>query len=124
MKRILILLITMIALWSCKEDQSNQSEQLEAVDYIKYAKGLSIQKGEGYTLVDMTDPANENEQIWKYALVPRGTQPEGIPSDYVVIETPVRRAIVDPFERIQKKAFAMSGDITICGARAGSQNPD
>lgn len=94
MKRILILLFAMIALWSCKEDQSNQSEQLESVDYIKYAKGLSIQKGEGYTLVDMTDPANENEQIWKYALVPRGTQPEGIPSDYVVIETPVRRAIV------------------------------
>ena len=46
MKRILILFLTMIALWSCKEDQSNQSEQLESVDYIKYAKGLNIQKGE------------------------------------------------------------------------------
>lgn len=84
----------MLSIVSCTDSQQDNDQQLESVDYIKYAKGLSIQKGDGYTLVDMTDPANINEQLWKYALVPRGTNPEGIPNDYVVIETPVRRAIV------------------------------
>lgn len=44
-------------------------------------------------LVDLRDPQNESSNTFHYALVPRGTKPEGIPSDYTVIETPVRSAI-------------------------------
>ena len=44
-------------------------------------------------LVDLRDPQNESSNTFHYALVPRGTRPEVIPSDYTVIETPVRSVI-------------------------------
>lgn len=94
MKQTLLFIFISLLLFACSDSQQDSNQQLQKVDYIKYAKGLSIQKGNGYTLVDITDPANLNEQIWKYALVPRGTSPEGIPEDYMVVETPVRKAIV------------------------------
>lgn len=58
-----------------------------------YAKGFQLTYQEGYILVDIHDPQNEESTHFLYALVPRGTKPEGIPVDYTVIETPVRSAI-------------------------------
>lgn len=58
-----------------------------------YAEGFQLTYLEGYTLVDIHDPQNEESTHFLYALVPRGTKPEGIPADYTVIETPVRSAI-------------------------------
>lgn len=58
-----------------------------------YAEGFQLTYQEGYTLVDIHDPQNEESTHFLYALVPRGTKPEGIPADYTVIETPVRSAI-------------------------------
>ena len=43
--------------------------------------------------MDIHDPQNEESTHFLYALVPRGTKPEGIHADYTVIETPVRSAI-------------------------------
>lgn len=58
-----------------------------------YAEGFQLTYQEGYILVDIHDPQNEESTHFLYALVPRGTKPEGIPADYMVIETPVRSAI-------------------------------
>ena len=58
-----------------------------------YAEGFQLTYQEGYTLVDIHDPQNEESTHFLYALVSRGTKPEGIPADYTVIETPVRSAI-------------------------------
>lgn len=58
-----------------------------------YAEGFQLTYQEGYILVDIHDPQNEESTHFLYALVPRGTKPEGIPADYTVIETPVRSAI-------------------------------
>lgn len=58
-----------------------------------YAEGFQLTYQEGYILVDIHDPQNEESTHFLYALVPRGTKPEGIPVDYMVIETPVRSAI-------------------------------
>lgn len=58
-----------------------------------YAEGFQLTYQEGYILVDIHDPQNEESTHFLYALVPRGTKPEGIPVDYTVIETPVRSAI-------------------------------
>ena len=44
-------------------------------------------------MLDIQDPQQEESTSYHFALVPRGTKPEGIPSDYTVIETPVRSVI-------------------------------
>lgn len=59
----------------------------------EYAEGFQLTYADGYVLMDIHDPQNEESTHFLYALVPRGTKPEGIPADYTVIETPVRSAI-------------------------------
>ena len=59
----------------------------------KHAEGFQLTYKDDYTLVDIHDPQNEESTHFLYALVPRGTKPEGIHADYTVIETPVRSAI-------------------------------
>ena len=62
--------------------------------YPVYAQGFEVKYLPNHVrLVDLRDPQNESSNTFHYALVPRGTKPEGIPSDYTVIETPVRSAI-------------------------------
>ena len=59
-----------------------------------YAKGYTVKYLPGNVrLVDIRDPQKEERNTFRYALVPRGTKPAGIPADYTVIETPVKRVI-------------------------------
>lgn len=60
---------------------------------VKYAQGFKVTNFEGYRLVDIQDPQHENETIYHYALVNKGQKPEGIPSEYTIIETPVQNVI-------------------------------
>lgn len=96
MKAIITPLILLIfLLTSCGGDNGSTTQSgLVQDESIRYAQGLSIEHGEGFTLVDISDPSGQEAQTYHYALVPRGTTPQGIPSDYQVIETPVRRVIV------------------------------
>lgn len=59
----------------------------------RYAEGFQLTYKEGYILVDIHDPQNEESTHFLYALMPRGTKPEGVPAEYARIETPVRNAI-------------------------------
>ena len=60
----------------------------------QYAEGFKVKYLEdGVRLVDISDPENERAQTYHFALVPRGTKPAAIPSDYQVVETPVRHVI-------------------------------
>ena len=59
-----------------------------------YAKGYAVKHLPGNVrLVDIHDPQKEEGNTFRYALVPRGTKPAGIPADYIVIETPVKHVI-------------------------------
>lgn len=58
-----------------------------------YAKGFAITYAKDYRLLEVRDPQNEEGTVYRYALVARGTNPEGIPSGYEKIETPVRSVI-------------------------------
>ncbi|MDD3061413.1 MAG: ABC transporter substrate-binding protein [Massilibacteroides sp.] len=60
---------------------------------IKYAKGFSVKEYANYKLVDVTDPSGENESVYKYALLKRGTDRSNIPFGYEIIETPIQKAI-------------------------------
>lgn len=68
---------------------ANNREQITPA----YAEGFQLKYMKGYILMDIHDPQNEESIHFLYALVPRGTKPEGIPTDYTIIETPVRNAI-------------------------------
>lgn len=58
-----------------------------------YAKGFRVTYAGNHCLIDVQDPQNESSESYHFALVPRGTKPEGIPADYTIIETPVRSTI-------------------------------
>ncbi len=81
-----------------QEKENASSQQTITVDSKvqitpEYAEGFQLTYADGYILMDIHDPQNEESTHFLYALVPRGTKPEGIPTDYMVIETPVRSAI-------------------------------
>lgn len=73
--------------------QQTVSADREAHITPQYAKGFQLSYADGYILMDIQDPQNEESTRFQYALVERGTKPEGIPADYTVIEIPVRSAI-------------------------------
>ncbi|WP_455674110.1 ABC transporter substrate-binding protein [Phocaeicola sp.] len=59
----------------------------------KYAQGFKVTYIPNACLLDIQDPQNEESQSFHYALVARGEKPDDIPSDYTVIETPIRSVI-------------------------------
>lgn len=59
----------------------------------QYAKGFRVTYAGGYRLLEICDPQQANGTEYRYALVPRGTKPAGIPAGYETIEVPVRSVI-------------------------------
>lgn len=70
----------------------------------RYAQGFQLTYGDGYILVDLQDPQNEESARFHYALIPRtgdwvnppaasGKLPAGIPSGYTCVEIPIRSTI-------------------------------
>lgn len=96
MKNITLLLsCILIILSACNPNKKTSVETSTANDTteVKYAKSFSVSNHGNYRLVDITDPSGESDIIYKYALVNRGTTSKEIPSDYEIIETPVRSVI-------------------------------
>lgn len=97
MKKLLFILFTLVIAFSgCNQNKNaktigdrNTADSMN----IKYAKGFKVTSSENYKLVDITDPSGESDMHYKYALINRGSNKEGIPTDYQIIEIPVRRVI-------------------------------
>lgn len=97
MKKLLFILFTLVIAFSgCNQNKNaktigdrNTADSMN----IKYAKGFKVTSSENYKLVDITDPSGESDMHYKYALVNRGSNKEGIPADYQTIEIPVRSVI-------------------------------
>ena len=99
-----LLLISLAALLfvSCKKVNKTASADNTASDdtaalELKYAEGFRVTSQDNYRLVEIENPqeeeAEEKDKIYRFALVPRGSKPQGIPSDYTIIETPVKGVI-------------------------------
>lgn len=102
MKQILTgcLLLACILVAGCRPKagqtivQENEASDTSSIRIAPvYAEGFKVTYMPTCRLVDVQDPTQENGESFHYALVPRGTKPEGIPADYTVIETPVRGVI-------------------------------
>lgn len=92
---IFILLCTMIGFSACSPNKNAETAVQISADttIVKYAKGFKVAEFDNYKLIDITDPSGESDVVYKYALIKRGTDRNGIPTDYDVIETPVRKVI-------------------------------
>lgn len=74
-------------------EQAVKTQEITADIEVNYAKGFRVQNFKDYKLVDITDPSGESTLSYKYALVKTGAKPNTIPSDYQIIETPVKKVI-------------------------------
>lgn len=97
MKKLLFTLFTLVIAFSgCNQNKNAKTigeRNIADSMNIKYAKGFKVISSANYKLVDITDPFGESDMHYKYALVNRGSNEEGIPADYQIIETPVRSVI-------------------------------
>lgn len=101
----LILASGILLLWTataCQNKSKQNSGNLENTELTdssvvkimpEYAKGFKVTYTNQACLLDIQDPQNEESQSFHYALVPRGAEARDIPSDYTVIETPIRSVI-------------------------------
>lgn len=98
MRKIMILLVCTLLICSCRQSSHSagavQGNTLDtATVVLKYAKGFSVEHRDGYRLVTIADPQKEDAKEYRFALVPRGEKPQGIPEDCSVLETPVRGVV-------------------------------
>lgn len=96
------LLMLMAAVSSCTGKSGRQAEKKEVAEEgtfsearitPEYARGFALSYRDGYVLMDIQDPQNEESMTFHYALVRRGTKPAGIPESYTQIEVPIRSVI-------------------------------
>lgn len=86
-----LCLVALCLLTACRPKNNQGAVGNEGTE--QYARGFKVIEKEGYRLVDIQDPQNASSEVFRFALVPRGEKPEGVPTDYTVIEVPVRRVI-------------------------------
>lgn len=96
MKYYIIVLLSTFLSFSCNSNKRRTEEKIENdknLIEVKYAKGFQIADHGNFRLVDITDPSQESSITYKYALLHRGSSKENIPTDYTIIEIPVKSVI-------------------------------
>ena len=98
MKQTFYIVLSVLILLSCKSNKNKgentgRSELHAELVNIKYAKGFSVADYGDFKLVDIQDPLEENTLKYKYALVSGDTDQSKVPSDYQVIEVPLKGVI-------------------------------
>lgn len=99
-----VCLLLLVVVTACRPKNNNQAntttaDSTEITDTLQhsikpqYAEGFKVTYKPGYRLVDIQDPQNTESEVYHFALVRRGEKPEGIPTEYTVIETPVNSVI-------------------------------
>lgn len=110
------MVATLLAMWSCSNKSKNDDG---ASSDLKYATGLVITKGNGYTKVTVKDPWNKGKNLQTYVLVARnGNTPTDLPEG-VVVKVPLQSALVysDVHASIIKELGAISSVKAVCDAQ-------
>lgn len=124
MRKILIIwaMLAGVALCACKREASFTYDEVGAVDTLTHhARYLTIADcGGGLVRVDIANPWDEDKMLARYALVDRDSVvPDTLPSDIVIIRTPVERAAV--FSSVHTGAFEELGALGQVAAIADRQ---
>lgn len=99
MKKLFYIIFALaIIFMGCNQDRkaglSGKARQTIADSIeIKYAKGFKVRNYANYKLIDVIDPSGESDMHYKYAFLSKGGNKAEIPTDYQIIETPVRSVI-------------------------------
>lgn len=101
MKKLIIAVgaFLLLGLVACQPKNKQNSENVVLTDSSvvkiapQYAQGFKVTYTDDACLLDIQDPQNEESESFHYALVSRGAKVDKLPSDYTVIETPVRSTI-------------------------------
>ncbi len=98
MKKVVLISLFVSALMSCSgakrgSDRDRQEIHRGERVEIKYAKGFVVKDFGDYRLVDIVDPVDENDAVYRYALLKKGAARKAIPEGYTIIETPVGSVI-------------------------------
>ena len=123
MRKILIIwaMLAGVALCACKREASFAYDDVVSADTLtRHAQYLTIADcGGGLVRVDIANPWDEDKMLARYALVDRDSVvPDTLPSDIVVIRTPVERAAV--FSSVHTGAFEELGALGQVAAIADS----
>ncbi len=111
--------LLMLCLFSCQNKGSNGSDGSGSsvkTNYsvakisAKYAEGFKVNYKDKVCYLDIHDPQKDAAHSYHFALIPRGTSKKGIPSDYTIIETPVRKVIC--MTSLQLSSFIALGDLS------------
>lgn len=124
MRKILIIwaMLAGVALCACKREASFTYDEVGAADTLTHhARYLTIADcGGGLVRVDIANPWDDDKMLARYALVDRDSVvPDTLPSDIVVIRTPVERAAV--FSSVHTGAFEELGALGQVAAIADRQ---
>ena len=96
----LLCLLFLVFYIGCKQDKKglDKSEQTGHSEEIKYARGFNLEdKGEGVTILQISSPWPESDELYTYALISRDKLEQNIDLDLdvdAVIPVPVQRLIV------------------------------
>ena len=88
------LLIVSVCLTSCRSGHAPGGRIVTEADSVEYARGFSIESGEGYTCVEIANPWDSGKVLHRYVLVPSDQR---LPSDLpegTLLRTPLRRVVV------------------------------
>lgn len=106
MKKLLLTFWVMFLLVSCRGGASGS--EASAGDTLTSEAGLLTMVDRGtWTDVLVADPWKPGRTLGRYALVPRGAKPSGIPGDAVVVEVPLQKSIV--YSDVHASAIAELG---------------
>ena len=88
----LVILISFLNI-QCKQE-TNSAATVVPSNEVKYAKGFSIQKYEGYSVVKVSNPWPKANKIYTYILKEKdGKVPDAL-SKNIIISVPVKRIVV------------------------------
>lgn len=90
----IFILLTSVFLIRCKQEAPTK-EEVKKHNSVKYASGFSIEKHEGYTVLEVTNPWPNATKKFTYILQKAGTTlPKNSTKDAVVISVPVKKIVV------------------------------
>ena len=90
--RIWHLFLLLALLSGCGRQTQKKDDNAAEPLRNEYARGFEVRCGEGYKLLELHDPQDDEGSIARFALIPRGTHP-AVPEGYTPVEVPVRGVI-------------------------------
>ena len=113
MKSLTIVIMSVLLLASCSRGRSVSVDTAvndSTGGMVRYAKGFTLTpSADGRSiLVDISDPQGRNNQVFRFALVPRGVEAD-VPQGYTAINVPVERTVC--MTSLQLSNFILLGQL-------------